>query len=266
MNASSPESAPPGEPTPPRTTPPSSLLARLFNVLATPGEVFAEVREGPPRAAHWVLPAGLLILVGWLGTWLVFSQPAFRHQQDEIQLRALGRMVEKGRLPREQFEQIQQNLGGGGPARYLLGPAAEVFALALVSPFWGAFLIWLVGSKIHRGGFSYGKALEVAGLANMVVVVGSVVKTLMILALGNLQAAPTPALLLGRFDPFNPLHAALGTLDLFGIWLCGVRAAGMTALGGPAWGRGFAWLLAIWVLFNTLLVAASWGVGRLLGF
>ncbi len=266
MTPSTPESTAPREPAPPRTVPPSSLLARLFNVLAAPGEVFAEVREGPPRAAHWVLPAVLLIVVGWLGTWLVFSQPVFRHQQDEIQLRVLQRMVENGKLTRDQFEQLQQNLGGGGPAKYLVGPAAGVLALALVSPFWGAFLIWLVGAKIHRGSFRYGKALEVAGLANMVVVLGSVVKTLMILALGRLQAAPTPALLLPDFDPFNPLHAALATLDLFGVWLCGVRAAGMAALGGPAWGRGFAWLLVIWAGLNGLLVAASWGVSRWLGF
>jgi hypothetical protein len=266
MNASTPEPAAPGEPAPPRAARPSSLLARLFNVLAAPGEVFAEVRDGPPRAAHWVLPACLLVLVGWLGTWLVFSQPVFRQQQDEIQLRVLQRMVENGKLTREQFELLQQNLGGGGPAKYMLGPAVAVLGLAVVSPFWGAFLIWLIGAKLHGGRFTYGKALEVAGLANMVAVLGSLVRTLLILALGRLQAAPTPALLLPDFDPFNPLHAALATLDLFGVWVCGVRAAGMAALGGPAWGRSFAWLVAIWAGLNGLLVAASWGVSRLLGF
>lgn len=266
MNLSTSEPGAPGDPAPPASQSSRSLLSRLLNVLAAPGEVFAEVRHAAPRAAHWLAPMGLFLLTGWAGVWLIFSQPAFRHQQDEIQLRVLERMVEKGRLPREQFDQIQQNLGGGGPARYLLGPAAAVLGLALVSPFWGAFLIWLVGAKIHRGGFRYGKALEVAGLAHMVAVVGSVVRTLMIFALDNLQATPTLALLLGQFDPFNPLHAALGTLDLFGVWLCGVRASGMAALGGPAWGRGFAWLLGIWLILNSLIVAGSWGVGRLLGF
>lgn len=264
MNPASTPSESPGAEPPPRPVR-SSLLARLGNILAVPGEVFAEVRTEPPRVAHWLVPSLLLIVVGWLGTWLVFSQPAFRQQQDEIQLRVLQRMVEKGRLPREQFGQIQQSLGGGGTARYLLGPALGVLGVALASPFWGAFLVWLVGAKIHRGGFSYAKALDVAGLANMVAVLGSVVRTLMILALGSLQAGPTPAVLLREFDPFNPLHTALGMLDLFGFWVCGVRASGMAALGGPSWGRGFAWLVLIWAALNGLVVLAIWGVRGALG-
>lgn len=262
---------------PPSETPPApgaeaasppprpSLIARLFNILAAPGEVFEQVRAEPPRTAHWLVPALLLLGVGGLGAWLIFRQPAFRQQQDEIQLRVLARMVEKGKLPRAQFEQLQQNLGGGGPAKYLLGPAIGVLGFALVSPFWGAFWVWLIGAKMHRGGFSYAKALDVAGLANMVVVLGSLVKTLMILALGNLQAAPTPALLVREFDPFNPLHAALGMFDLFGFWVCGVRAAGMAALGGPAWGRGFAWLVLIWAGLNGLMVLVVWAARAALG-
>lgn len=242
------------------------LLARLVNIWATPGEVFAEIRAEPPRAAHWLVPSLLLIAVGWLGTWLIFSQPAFRQQQDEMQLRVLQRMVEKGRLSREQFEQIQQSMGAGSPAKYLLGPAVGVVGLALASPFWGAFVVWLVGAKIHRGGYSYAKALDVAGLANMVAVLGSVVRSLMILALGHLQAGPTPALLLREFDPFNPFHTALGMFDLFGFWVCGVRASGMAALGGPAWGRGFAWLVLIWAGLNGLMVLAVWAVRQALGF
>lgn len=126
-------------------------------------------------------------------------------------------------------------------------------------------MIWGLGAKIHGGRFPYSKALEVAGLANMVAVLGAGVRPLMIFALGNLRAAPTPALLLRDFDPFNLLHAALGTLDLFGRWLCGVHAAGMAALGGPAWGRGFTELTLSWAGLNGLLVAVSWGVGRMLG-
>lgn len=264
MNATSETPATPDSESPPRPGR-TSLLARLVNIWAAPGEVFAEIRAEPPRAAHWLVPSLLLIAVGWLGTWLIFSQPAFRQQQDEMQLRVLQRMVEKGRLSREQFEQVQQSVGGGGPAKYLLGPALGVLGIALASPFWGAFVVWLVGAKIHRGGYSYAKALDVAGLANMVAVLGSVVRTLMILALGNLQAGPTPALLLREFDPFNPLHTALGMFDLFGFWVCGVRASGMAALGGPPWGRGFAWLVLIWAGLNGLMVLAVWAVRQALG-
>jgi len=264
MKDSEVESAAPAEVTAPHT-PRTSLGGRLFNVLAAPGEVFEEIKASPPRTANWLVPTLLLILVGWLGVWLIYSQAAFRHQQDEAQLKVLQRLVEKGKLTKEQFEQAQQRLGGGSTVGYILGPAAGVLGLSLASPFWGAFLIWLIGAKIHRGGYSYGKALEVAGLANMVAVLGSVVRTLMILALGNLQAGPTPALFIREFDPFNLTHTAVAMLDVFGLWVCAVRAAGMARLGNLGFGLCLTWLLLVWAGLNGLVLGAIWAFRTLLG-
>jgi hypothetical protein len=264
MNDTEAESASPAEAAASQT-PRTSLAGRLFNVLAAPGEVFAEVKTGPPRAANWLVPTLLLILAGWLGVWLIYSQAAFRQQQDEAKLKVLQRLVEKGKLTKEQFEQAQQGSGGGSAAGYILGPAAGVLGLSLASPFWGAFLIWLIGAKIHRGGYSYGKALEVAGLANMVAVLGAVVRTLMILAMGNLQVGPTPALFIRDFDPFNLTHTALGMLDVFGLWVCAVRASGMARLGNLAFGLCLTWLLLIWAGLNGLVLGAIWAFRTLLG-
>lgn len=265
MNDTEAESASPAEATVSQTLR-TSLAGRLFNVLAAPGEVFEEVKTSPPRAANWLVPTLLLILAGWLGVWLIYSQAAFRQQQDEAKLKVLQRLVEKGKLTKEQFELAQQGSGGGSAVGYILGPAAGVLGLSLASPFWGAFLIWLIGAKIHQGGYSYGKALEVAGLANMVAVLSSVVRTLMILALGNLQAGPTPALFIRDFDPFNLTHTALAMLDVFGLWVCAVRASGMARLGNLGFGLCLTWLLLIWAGLNGLVLGAVWAFRTLLGF
>ena len=243
----------------------SSLLARIANVIAAPGEVFDEVKHAPPSAWNWLLPTLLLILVGWPGVWLVFSQPAMRQQQDEAQLKVVQRLVEKGKVPREQAEAMQQNTGGGGVWKYALGPSVGVVALSFASPFWGAFVMWLIGSKIHKGGFGYVKALEVSGLSNTVLVLGSVVKTLLILSLGSIYASTSAAMVLRNFDPFNLVHVILGMLDFFALWACVVSALGMARLGNLGFGLCLTWLLLVWAGLNGVILALVAGFRALLG-
>src|SRR5207302_9246459 len=68
---------------------------------------------------------------------------------------------------------------------------------------------WLVGTKALKGHFPFSKAVEVAGLANMIGVLEAVVKTLLILVTGNIFASPSLALLVKEFDPQNPVHSLL---------------------------------------------------------
>ena len=53
--------APPEAPPPPAM----SLVGRLLNVFATPGDVFQEVKAAPETAANWLVPALILIAVSW---------------------------------------------------------------------------------------------------------------------------------------------------------------------------------------------------------
>lgn len=267
MNATPPPD--PASPTPSLENDPppaGSLGGRLFNVIAAPGEAFDEVRSAPYRASNWLVPALLTIVVGWLGVWLIYSQPAMRHQQDEAGLRVIQRLVEKGKIPKEKAEELQAQSGGGGYWKYALGPTVGVVAVAFAAPFWNGFLIWLIGSKIHKGGFPYVKALEVAGLTAMIGLLAGVVKTLLILALGSLHAAPGPILLLKEFDPFNASHMALAMVDIFGLWAVGVRALSMARLGNLGLGLCLAWFLALWAAFNGVVLALVVGIRALLGF
>lgn len=260
----------PPEPSPtlPEASPPAptSIFARLANVVAAPGDVFEEVKTAPANFWNWLLPTLLLIAVGCAGTWLIFSQPAMRQQQDDAQAKVIQRLVEKGKIPREQAEAMQQNAGGGAAWKYITGPALGVVAFGFASPFWGAFLIWLIGSKIHKGGYGYVKALEVAGLANTIAVLGSLVKTLLILALGSIYASTSAAMVLKEFDPFNLTHATLAMLDAFGLWVCVVRAIGMARLGNLSLGLCLAWLLLIWAAMNALILGVIVAFRSLLGF
>lgn len=266
MNSNDPESSPAqGGPTDAAPPEPTSLWARMFNVLVSPGEAFEEVATSPPRTANWVVPTLLCAVVSAVAMWLVYSQPALQQQQDEASARVIQRMVEKGKLKPEQAAAIEASSQPKSNLKYTLGPTAGAAVVAFASPFWGALLIWIVGAKVLKGGFSYVKAVEVAGLANMVDVVGAIVRALLILAFGSLYASASPALLLKDFDWMNSAHIALASVDLFAIWLCVVRGLGMARLGRLKPGLCVAWFLGLYVLVAGLMMGVAAGVRALFG-
>ncbi len=72
-----------------------SLAARLFNVFATPGDVFHEVKDARPSTMNWLLPALILIVVSWAASWVIFSQPSINHQLSEMTEKAIQKQVER---------------------------------------------------------------------------------------------------------------------------------------------------------------------------
>src|SRR5438552_3667032 len=82
------------------------LGGRLMNVFTGPGEVFEEVRKGPPSTANWLLPIVLWCLVGIVSTFVVLSQDAIVQQIKEQQERAMQKKLEK--LPKERREEIME--------------------------------------------------------------------------------------------------------------------------------------------------------------
>ena len=90
------------------TAPQSSLMGRLANVYAAPGEVFDQVKASPPSTANWLAPALIFILVGWLGAWLIFSQASIKQQLRDIQEQAIQKQVDKGRLSQKQADSAMQ--------------------------------------------------------------------------------------------------------------------------------------------------------------
>src|SRR5437870_12773358 len=80
---------------PPATT---SLPTRLMNVFAAPGEVFEEVTAAPVSAANWLVPALLIIVVGWIAAWLIFSHESFFQQVTEIADQAIDKQIQRSHM------------------------------------------------------------------------------------------------------------------------------------------------------------------------
>jgi hypothetical protein len=237
-----------------------SLTARLFNVFAVPTEVFDAVKAATSSAANWLVPALLLILVSWLGAWLIFSQPAIKNQLNEITDKAIDKQVEKGKLSPKQAEAAKETAAKYAGIGSKVSAAAGPIFYAFITPFWWGLILWLIGTKALKDSFDYMKAVEVAGLANMIAVLEAIVKSLLIVVTGNLFASPSLALLVRDFDPQNPVHGLLSVFNLMTFWLLGVRSVGLARLSGVSFGKAAAWVFGVWAAFTGLMLALGFAI------
>ena len=244
--ASATQAVPPG---PPRM----SLPARLLNVFAVPGEVFEDIKGSVACSTNWLVPALLFLAVSWVSAWLILSQPAVQQQMREMSDRVMQKLVEQGRLTQQQADMQRRSSDIGSK----VGSYISATAVAFITPFgWGAIL-WLLGTKVFKGSFPFMKAVEVVGLASTISVLGVIVKTLLVIGLGNMFAGANPTLLVKDFDPQKPSHAVLAVIDLTTFWVLAIRALGLAKLSGAPF------LTAAWCVFSVWFsyTAALLGIG-----
>jgi hypothetical protein len=246
-------------------TPAMSLPARLMNVIAAPGEVFEAVKTSPPSTANWLVPALIFMLVSWMGAMLIFSQDTIKQQLSDITNKAIDKQVEKGKIPKERAEATRQAAEKFGSLGAEISAVAMPVFVAFISPFWGGLIVWLVGAKALKGGFSYMKGVEAAGLANMIYVLEAIVKPLLIVAMGNLYASPSLALAVKDFDPQNPVYGLLAAVNVMTFWLLVVRAIGIARLSGASVGRAAAWMFGIWAALTALMVGFAFALRTITG-
>jgi hypothetical protein len=242
----------PSTDTPP--PPGMSLWGRLFNVFATPGEVFQEVKTAKDSAANWLVPALILILVSWAGGVLIFSQDSIKHQFSDIVDQSIQKQVQSHRLTEQQAE--QGRAVGEKWANIIAKISTGVLPVLVgfLSPFFWGLIIWVVGSKVLKGGFPFMKAVEVVGLGNMILVLDAVVKTLLIVGLGNLYASPSLFFLAKDFDPQNTVHSLLTIVNVMTFWVLTLRAIGLARLSGTSLAKAMLWVFGIWAAYTGFFV------------
>jgi hypothetical protein len=232
-----------------------SLAGRMASVIAAPSEAFDALKKSPPCAANWVAPALLLILVSWIGTAIVFSQPALNQQITEAIDAGLQKQFEKGNVPPEQAEQMRQRMESTILVSSEIGAWLWPVFVGFVVPFiWGLF-VWLIGAKAFRGDFTYMKAVEAVGLANVIVALEALVRPLLILSLNSIYAGPSLGLLVIKsFDPQNTMHGLLNVVNVMTFWLLAVRSAGLARLGNIFFAKAAACVFGTWLAYTGFFI------------
>jgi hypothetical protein len=233
-----------------------SLGARLMNVVATPGEVFEQVRDNPPDHANWWLPLVLFAVLGIISTWVIFSQPSIIQRMHEAQEQAMEKQM--ANVPPAQRQQAMDMAERfSGPAMLKLvgvvtsvgGSAFWLFGMALV--------MWAVAVIFYKAPVTYLKAMEASGLAMMIMIVSVVVNLLLILIIGNVMARPSPALFLSNSDPTTPAFMLLNAFDVMTLWYLAVAAIGMGRLCRRSMLVPALCLYGIWAVLKFGLIGLS---------
>jgi hypothetical protein len=167
------------------TAAPASLGSRLFNVFAAPGEVFEELRDARPAHSNWVVPLLLSVVMGIVFSLVVFSQPDIVAGITSQQEAALEARVEAGKMTREQADQALVGMERfTSPGLMMLFGSIGSVVGGVVFFILVALLLWLLMTAILKGGVSAAKAFELAGLAGMIFVLGSLLTMTLVLLRG----------------------------------------------------------------------------------
>jgi hypothetical protein len=189
---------------------------------------------------------------------LIFSQPAINHQLSEITEQAIQKQVERSKMSEQQAEQARAMGEKWAGISAKIGAALTPVIAGFVTPFFWGLIVWGVGAGLLKANFPYMKAVEVVGLANMINVLEIILRTLLIVGLGNLYASTSLVLLVKQFDPQNTVHSLLALVNVMTFWLLAVRGIGLARLSGVSFAKAIAWVFGVWVAYTGLLVGLAY--------
>lgn len=225
------------------TTPASTtVVAKIFDMLVSPGEVFDEVVAAPPRLANWFVPT-LLVAVASL-----FLMRAANNEAPSV---SATPEATEAQITAIDFPVTQAEAASVGRQRL---STLAIFGGAFAGTFWSAFLLWFIGRAFLRSRFSYLKTVEVVALAGMVVVLGTIVTALLIGISGDPATRPALSFLVRRLPVTSHLHLLLETLNLFHLWAMVVLAKGLSRLSGVAFKESAFWVFGYWLVARLALI------------
>ena len=219
----------------------TSLPAKLLNLFVSPAMVFDEVIAAPHKLLNWLVPTVLVCLSG-----LAFFDSTTNFEATEA---AIRQQLDAETITQDQAAALKVQWNSVSRASLCCG--------AFLGTFWSAFVLWFMGRVFLRSRFGFMKALEVAGLAATVLVLGTVVTGLLALAVGDASARPSLALLCSKVATGDPIYATFGIINCFQLWTTGVLAIGLSRLAGSSIGEAAFWVFGYWTVVRIALTALA---------
>jgi hypothetical protein len=247
-------------PDPESNPPQTSIGSRLLNVFASPGEVFDEVKNSRPSTANWLVPALIYVGVGVISAFVIFSQPAIIQQIHDQQEKIMDQQVQAGKLTQAQADQALAVIDKfTGPSMMIVFGCVGALVGSGIHILWWAFILWLMGQWFLKIKFPFIKAVEIAGLTTMILVLGAVVTVLLTVITGRLGMTPSLALLVSHFDLKNKTHLLLGAVNVFNFWQVGVAACGLSRVTGAPFTKTLLLVALYWLAFSLFFIVVGFG-------
>jgi hypothetical protein len=239
--------------------PTMSLSARLFNIYATPGDVFESIKGVELCVWNWLVPVLLSCVVGIIYVFVAFAQPNVQQQIQELQEQQMQKLVDSGKLSAADMEVQRARMEGVGMTIARVAGAMGAAVMSFVTVFGLALVLKLLARFVLHHSVEYMKLVEITGLTGMVAVLGAVVQMLLVIIMGSIYVSVGPALFLGEFDIHNKAHLLLKSIDLMTFWYLAVLGVGLAKLAESTFWRATIPLFCGWALLRVGIVLVGWG-------
>ena len=254
----------------PAPPPSTSLLARLLNVLAIPGQVFEEVRASRHSVWNWLVPIPIYAVSFALFTVVFFSMPTIQkmlaEQQSKMrqtQASSLAEDVKAGKLKQADVDQALSVMDSLSQPRVVKSAVlAGGFCFGVVRVFWWAFVLWFFARAILKMPIHFGKALEVAGLASVIALIGNIAVVALTVNFGETFSGGGFALVVTDFTSTGHQMLVAVAQNALNFWLIAVLGTGLARLTGLPWIRGAFLVVTYWIVSEFLLLVLGMGFAR----
>jgi hypothetical protein len=220
----------------------TSLVAKLIDMFASPGEVFDEVVAAPPRFANWLVPTLLVVLA---------SLFLLRASSNEGASAVTASQSVEAQPTTPDSATVQAEPGSVDSQRL---SALATCGSAFAGTFWSAFLLWFIGRAFLRTRFSFLKTVEVVALAGIIVALGAIVTALLIGISGDPATRPALSFFARHLPSTNHVRLLLDTFNFFHLWTITVLATGLSRLSGVGFKESAFWVFGYWLVARLALI------------
>jgi membrane protein, antimicrobial resistance system len=239
--------------TPTEQVKPMSLMERLTNVFAAPGELYENVRLTPKTTSNWLVPWIIFAVVAIIMGQVMVSNPSLTDQLGTVIRQKLEKQVQEGKMPSEQAERAFEFTGPGSMfftitriAGSVVGPLIALFVLGLI--------YWVLGKSVMKAPSPYMKVVEVVGLTFLIGALEQIVTTLLMFLFDSIFASPSLALFVSNFDLENKLHVILSKINIFTFWSMAVLSIGLSKLFQRDFPKVLVLILVLWVIWVVVSI------------
>lgn len=242
-----------------------SFLDKLTNIIASPGDLFENVRQTGPTHSNWLIPWIIYVVVS-IGTGqLILGNPSLSVQLKTTIREQFNKSIEsaiiEGQITQEQADQqFEQFASPDSPwftmfaiGGTLFGSIAILFLLSLVG--------LMLGKAATNTSVPYMKVVEVIGLTFIISSLERIVTTALVFMTDSIHASPSLALFLSEVDLQSTTDLALSKMNLFTFWDIGITSLGLAKLFEKDFLKILVLVVVLWILWTAFSLFSGFTLG-----
>ena len=248
-------------PTPVGTATPMSFTDKLVNIFTSPGELYDNVRDTPPTASNWLIPAIIFLVVSIVMHFVAMNNPSIADQTGAMMRKGMDEAVAQGKMTAEQAERSYEMMRPGSPV-FTAMAVGGTLVMTFGALFGLGLVYWLVGKGAMSATAPFMKVVEVVGLTLLIGTLEVIVTSVMIIGLDRVTATPSAAFFISNFDFTNKVHMLLAKVNLFTLWTLIVTSIGLSRLFRKDFPKVLVLVLVLWILWIAITVFAGCAPGQ----